>query len=224
MKIRIDFREKKRGEKALEFYTDKGFTDVEILRLDTGDFVFEDKVVFEYKTYSDLFSSIKDGRLFDESIRQSESYPYHFVIIVGSDKDRQNALYKLYRKGIKFKMKQYYGAVARLNTYTNVLYAPNTVKAFKIMLCQVEKCLDNKPIVRDLSNKTVNVCTNILMYFPDIKFKRAELITDSLGLETVEDLMNVSFEDLISIKGIGDATAETVMKNLKRMELKKNIE
>lgn len=215
MNIKIDYREKKRGKRALDFYTGEGY-DAEIVTLDTGDFVFEDKVAFEYKTYSDLFNSIKDGRLFDESIRQMEVYPYHFVIIVGSSKDKKNALYKLYRKGVKFKMKQYYGAIARLNTYTNVLYAPDTVKAFKIMLCQTEKCLDSKPIVRDLSNKTANVCTNILMNFPQIKFKRAELITNSLNLDTVEDLMNVTFNDLISVKGIGDDTAETVMKNLKK--------
>lgn len=219
MKISIDYREKKRSKNGLDFYTDSGH-DVEIVTLASGDFVFEDRVAFEYKTYSDAFASIKDGRLFDESIRQSELYPYHFVIIVGSDKDRQNASYKLYRQGVKFKMKQYYGAVARLNTYTNVIFAPNMVKAFKIMECQAEKCLDSKPIVRELPNKTDNVCTNILMMFPHIKFKRAELITDSLSLETVEDLLNVSYDDLVSINGIGDITAENIMLNLKKKGLK----
>lgn len=220
MKISIDYREKKRSKKGLDFYSDRGH-EVDIVTLDSGDFVFEDRVAFEYKTYSDAFASIKDGRLFDESIRQSEWYPYHFVIIVGSDKDRQNASYKLYRQGVKFRMKQYYGAVARLNTYTNVIFAPNMVKAFKIMECQAEKCLDSKPIVRDLSNKTVNVCTNILMMFPHVKFKRAELITDSLKLETVEDLMNVEYSDLTGIKGIGDVSAKNIMDNLKKKGLKK---
>ena len=151
LKVRIDNRERKRIKKAVEYYTDKNH-EVNVEVLDTGDYVFEDKVVFEYKTYSDVFSSIMDGRLFDESLRQSEVYPFHYVIIVGSDKDRQNALYKLFKLHIKFSIKQYYGAVARLNTYTNVIYAPNTMKAFKLMECQADKCLDNKPRVRELKS------------------------------------------------------------------------
>lgn len=213
MKVRIDNRERKRIKKAVEYYTDKHH-EVNVEVLDTGDYVFEDKVVFEYKTYSDVFSSIMDGRLFDESLRQSEVYPFHYVIIVGSDKDRQNALYKLFKLHIKFSIKQYYGAVARLNTYTNVIYAPNTMKAFKLMECQADKCLDNKPRVRELKSKTDNPALNILMFLPDIKYNRAKLITDSLNLETVEDLFNVTKEDLTNIKGIGDKIADNILSNL----------
>lgn len=213
MNIRIDNHERKRIKKATEYYESKNHA-VNVEVLDTGDYVFEDKVVFEYKTYSDLFASITDGRLFDESLRQLEVYPYHYVIIVGTDKDRKNALYKLFKLHVKFTMKQYYGAIARLNTYTNVIYAPNVPKALKIMECQAEKCLDSKPMVRELNKKTDNPCLNILMFLPDIKYNRAKLITDSLELETVEDLLNVTKKDLVSIKGIGDKIADNILSNL----------
>ena len=213
MDIKIDYHEKKRIKNALEYYEDKGHN-VSVENLDTGDFVFEDKVAFEYKTFSDLFSSIKDGRLFDESIRQSEVYPYHFVIIEGTDKKRQNELYKLYRKHIRFNMKQYYGAVARLNTYTNVVYAPSPKKAFGIMLCQAEKCLDSKPLVRPLLDKSINPCFNLLRFLPNIKEARAKLIVESLDLNTYEDLMNMSYDDLIDIKGIGNETANNILNHL----------
>lgn len=213
MDIKIDNRERKRIKKATEYYESKDHI-VNVETLETGDYVFEDKVVFEYKTYDDVFASIMDGRLFDESLRQSESYPYHYVIIVGNDKDRKNALYKLFKLHVKFTIKQYYGAITRLNTYTNVIYAPNTPKAFKIMECQTEKCLDNKPMIRELKGKTDNPALNILMFLPDIKYARAKLIVDSLELETVEDLLNISKEDLISIKGVGNKIADNILSNL----------
>lgn len=213
MKVLVDNREKKRGKKAVKFYDDRGH-DVNMLNLDTGDYVFEDKVVFEYKTFEDMFASIMDNRLFDESKRQMEVYPFHYVIIVGNDKNKQDALYKLYKLRVRFTIKQYYGAVARLNTYTNVIYAPNTPKAFKIMECQAEKCLDDKPIIREPSKKTDNPAINILMFLPDIKYQRAKSICDTLDLNTVEDLMNVTKEDLLSVNRIGDTIADNILRNL----------
>lgn len=211
--VKIDYREKKRSKQAEEYYSSQGHT-VSVERLDTGDYVFEDKVAFEYKTYDDMFKSINDGRIFDESLRQREEYPYHFVIIVGSDKDRHKASYKLFKLKSKFSIKQYYGAVARLNTYTNVIYAPNIPKAFKIMECQAEKSLDEKPLIRELNKKTDNPALNILMFLPNVKYNRAELITKELGLSTVEDLFNITYDDLISINGIGDKIASNILDNL----------
>ncbi len=214
MKVRIDNREKKRIKKAKKYYKEQEH-EVTVEKLETGDYLFDDKVVFEFKTYSDMFASIMDNRVFDESLRQKEKYDYHYVIIVGNDKDRQDALYKLFKLKVRFKIKQYYGAVARLNTYTNVIYAPNTSKAFKIMECQAEKCLDNKPLVRNLNKKTDNIALNILMFMPDIKYQRAKSICDTLDLKTVEDLMNLKREDLLSVNRVGDKIADNILSNLK---------
>ena len=213
MEVKIDTRERKRIKKAQEYYESKDY-DVKVEQLETGDYVFNDKVAFEYKTYSDMFTSIMDKRVFDESLRQAEKYPYHFVIIVGSSKDRKNSLYRLYKMRIRFTIKQYYGAVARLNTYTNVIYAPSEAKAFKIMECQAEKCLDSKPLIRELEKKTLNPALNILMFLPEVKYQRASNICETLGLETVEDLMNVTREDLMSVHRIGSSLADNIMSAL----------
>ena len=215
MNIKIDYHERDRAEKGVNFYTEKGH-DVSIEKLYTGDFLFEDKVVFEYKSYSDMFNSIPSKRVFDEALRQKDNYPYHFVIIVGTEKDRKNELYKLYKMGVRFNMKQYYGAVARLNTYTNVIYAPTVKKAFQIMLCQAEKCLDSKPIVRVSSANTDNPAFNLLMFLPDIKEARAKLLVDNLDLKVYDDLKSLTYDDLVSIKGIGDKTAESILTHLHR--------
>ncbi len=215
MNVKIDVREQKRIKEAEKFYKENDY-DVEILQLETGDYVFEDKVVFEYKTYSDMFASIMDNRVFDESIRQTEKYPYHYVIIVGNEKDRKNALFRLYKLRVKFTMKQYYGAVARLNTYTNVIFAPSTKKAFKIMECQTKKCLDTKPLVRELNNKTSNPALNSLMMLPDVKYKRALSICETLDLRTVEDVMNITKDDLLQVKRIGGKIADNILMGLSR--------
>lgn len=214
MFVKVDYRERKRLEQAEEYYTSKNHS-FESCRLSTGDFVFDDKVVFEYKTYSDLFNSINTHRVFDEALRQAEAYPYHFVIIVGTDKTRKNELYRLYKLGVRFTMKQYYGAVARLNTYTNVIYAPSTRRAFQIMECQAEKSLDSKPIVRKPTVSTNNPAFNLLMFLPDVREGRARLIVESLDLKNYDDLRNVTKEDLIGIKGIGDKTADNILNHLK---------
>ena len=214
MFIKVDYREKKRAKQAEDFYKQENHN-IETCRLETGDFVFEDKVVFEYKTYNDLFNSINTGRVFDEALRQSKVYDYHFVIIVGTDKTRKNELYKLYKLGVRFTMKQYYGAVARLNTYTNVIYAPTTRRAFQIMECQAEKCLDSKPIVRTPTVNTDNPAFNLLMFLPDIRENRAKLIVDSLDLKCYDDLKNLTKSDLTSIKGIGGKTADNILSHLK---------
>lgn len=220
MDVRIDFHEKKRVNKAREYYEDECGFNVSVERLDTGDFVFDDKVVFEYKTISDFFNSIRDGRVFDEALRQKEVYPYHFVIIEGTDKVRQNELYKLYKLGVRFNMKQYYGAVARLNTYTNVIYAPNSRKAFQIMKCQSEKCLDSKPIVRVPNSTTSNPAFNLLMFMPDIRESRAKLLIDELDLYNYQDLSELTYDKLVGVKGIGDKTAKNILNSLKDYTIK----
>ena len=213
MDIKIDYREKKRVKKSQKYYESKNHK-TSIESLDTGDYLFDDKVVFEYKNYPDLFSSIIDGRLFDESHRQAEKYPWHYVIIVGTDKQRKDALYKLYLLKVRFSIKQYYGAIASLNTYTRVIYAPNMKKAFQIMECQARKCLDGKIRTRKPIVKTKNPAFNLLMFLSDVSEHRAKLIVNKLKLKNYDDLKKVTYDDLINIKGIGEKTAETIILEL----------
>ena len=213
MNVSIDYREKKRVKKAQEYYESKNHT-VDVRTLDSGDYVFDDKVAFEFKTFEDMFQSIMDGRLFDEAHRQADTYPWHYVIIAGNDKARKNALYRLFKLHVKFSIKQYYGAIASLNTFTRVIYALNTPKAFKIMECQAKKCLDDKIRIRTPKVNTVNPAFNLLMFLPDIKEQRAKLLVEELGLETFDDLRGLTYERLIGVKGIGEITAKNILNGI----------
>ena len=52
-------------------------------RLDVGDYLVSDEVVFERKTVDDLVRSVFDGRLFDQARRLAETYPKPVLVVEG---------------------------------------------------------------------------------------------------------------------------------------------
>ncbi len=219
MLVKIDFREKQlRIKKASEYYKKQNDI-VHVQELPFGDYIFEDQVVFEYKTISDFVQSVKSGRVFNQAIDQSTTYKYHFVIIVGSSRQIRGYINKLKVLGnhkLYFDEKHFNGAIARLNTYTTVIQKDTEKEAFEFMRIQARKCLDNKHIVKRLQTKTDNPCFNYLMNIKHISDAKAELIVNSLNLETLEDLLNITNNELQEIDGIGSATAGIVMKSIRK--------
>ena len=91
--ITIDSREqnnKTRYNTAKTYYKNQGYT-VETQELPTGDYIFNNKVVMEFKTWPDFMSSITDGRLWNESQKQMENYDIHFIVIHGTNRDYKEA-------------------------------------------------------------------------------------------------------------------------------------
>ena len=154
MKLEIDVRESdSRKESAYRFFVGKNY-DVEVRQLPIGDFIFDKKLVFEYKTANDMISSIMDGRVFKQSKRMRQ-YPFHYVIVVGNVfseiKDRysnyENPHYARYRKkGTKsFTVNNYLGALSKLYFRDNVIHVDNEHQAFTLMYYLAERMnkLDN---------------------------------------------------------------------------------
>lgn len=217
----IDSREQKRIEIAKEYFTknfDELKTDykVKVQELKTGDYVFNNQVCFEYKTQSDFISSIIDGRVFNEAIRQSETYPYHFIIIQGTNRDRKKAL----EYAGSFNLKQYYGAIARLNTYTTVIQSTGlTEDAFYQMHIQTNKCLDNKTVkVKHFDVKSGNPAFNALCYcLDDVADTRAKTIVNTLNLKTWSDVYHLTKQDLLHVDGIGEVLSESIINQINQM-------
>lgn len=218
-KILIDDREKhSRIEHAIEYYTKIG-DDTKVTHLPFGDYIFDNKVVFEYKTINDFVHSVKSGRIFNQAIDQSTTYKYHFIIIVSTDRERRgyfNKMKQFSNNSLYFDNHKYLGAIARLNTFTTVLQATNEREAFEFMRSQARKCLDNKRIIKRLEQKTDNPCFNYLMNIKHISDVKAELIVKELKLETLSDLLEITNDDLQQIDGIGSATAGIVLKSIKK--------
>ena len=207
MHVKIDSREKDRIKIATEYFKSQGLT-VSVEQLSVGDYLFDDKVVMEFKSWGDLMTSITDGRLWNESQKQMENYDIHFVVIHGTNRDYQEAFQ---HNGLTDEMIT--GAIARLNTYTKILHGTRTIQdTFGMMMTTAEKCLDDKTLCRQFGTKSVNKAFDCLSCcVDDIKGERAKAIVNTLGLETIRDVTELTHEDLVKVPGIGDVLAKKVL-------------
>lgn len=215
MKLQISDKEQNRITTATEYYTQQGL-DVELSNLEIGDYIFNDKVVFEFKTISDFIASIQDNRVFNEAINQAENYDYHFVIIQGDEHSRAKAL-AMSRNYQEITYFGYLGAIASLNRYTTVIesYSPFINEAYYRMLITAKKCLQNKPIVKKYPRKHKNAAFNYLTYCVyGVSAKRARDIVYHCQLDTLEDLLNLTYEQLTNVDGIGPKLAEKIIKTI----------
>lgn len=208
--ITIDTRETHRIDAAKEFFESKKYQ-VKIQQEKVGDYIFNDQVVMEFKTWSDFMSSITDGRLWNESINQIENYTMHFVVLHGTNRDYQEAFQ---HNGLTDEMVT--GAIARLLTYTKIIRGTGTLTdTFELMRCTAEKCLDNKTLTRQFGTKSINPAFNFLCYcVDDIKGERAKTIVNYLHLKTLDDLMKLDAAQLTSVPGIGEVLAGKILEAL----------
>ena len=93
MIVQIDDREGERIEYAKKTYTKH---EIELKHLETADFVFNNKVAFEYKTFPDFVKSVQDGRVVEQAIRLNQTYPYPFVMIQANEQELKDYINKLY--------------------------------------------------------------------------------------------------------------------------------
>ena len=213
--VKIDAREQSRIQSASEYFKEQGL-EVEVCELKVGDYLFDDKVCFEYKTVPDFIASIQDGRVFNQSIEMSESYDYNFVIIQGDEHNRAKslAMSRNYRRVTVF---QYLGAISSLNRYVTVIesYSPFIDESYYRMMTQARKCLRNKPIVKKFPKKHKNPAFNWLCYcIYGINAKTAQKIVQECNLHTKKDLDNLTLTRLTDIDGIGEKTADNIINSI----------
>lgn len=207
MKITIDSREQKRITIAKNYFESQKQT-VNIEKLPTGDYLFDNQIVMEFKTWPDFISSITDNRLFNETITQTEKYPTHFLVLHGTNRDYHAAL-----QHTGLEEKHITGAIARLLTYTKIIRSTGTIEdCYKLMMVTAEKCLDDKTLCKNFGTKSVNKAFNVLAFcVDDINEKRAKAIVNHLDLHTIKDVTNLTHEDLVKVPGIGDVLAENIL-------------
>ena len=218
MNVTIDTRETDRIRPAIFFFSIRNNVSVE--ELETGDYIFEDKgkqAVFEYKTMSDFINSVSEGRVFNQAIDQSNEFINHFVIIEGTDEDRKKESERKYwTSGVNFTKKQFYGAIARLNTFTTVLRVPDRKTAFEVMEQQAKKCFDDKVLAKTFPKSEGNSAFRYLSYCRrGVGAKTAEKIVQELKLNNLEDILNLKKEDLMSIHRIGATTADNILSQIR---------
>lgn len=224
VKLCIDNRESNaRIHSATQFFDD-GY-DIEIGSYPVGDFIFENRVCFEYKTANDIISSIIDGRVFRQ-VERMKQYPFSFVIVVGnvaSTINERNANYWNRRNQVKqFTVRNYLGALARLQIESKVIHVDNNQQAWTIMDFLVKKLLSDNPNVRGVDRPKATLSDPVAtflscIYINDsqrLGIKTAIMIREYLHLESLKDLLNVTYDDLVGVKGVGVKTAKKIMEVL----------
>ena len=219
--IILDSREG-RKHRAKEYYDGK-IKNIQIEALTTGDYVFDNTVVFEYKEISDFFSSLSNKSIFQECFNQSLQYDFHFVIIEGNEKEYLKKAYYIYGKktGLRYSkflyiyLQKFYGAIRRLRTITNVIQVEKEEQAFEEMLLQSEKCLDGKSkyyggIVRQIESQ--DVIDIVLTSCSGISAKKAEAIREHYDLKGLDSLFDLNEKDFSKVRGIGEKTATKIYK------------
>ena len=236
MKIIIDTREhgphgltSTRKSRAQEYYSTKGY-DCEIRQLTYGDYLFNNQVVFEYKLIDDLMKSITNGRLFDECVNQTVTYPYSYLIVEGDLQDyildswesynvRKQYMFD-YNKFIKSTYARYEGAIRRVQTICPVIYAASESVAFQEMLLQAQKCCESRYYGSEAKSllKSASAVDSVLCSVKGVSSKKAKLIKETLKIKSLTDLMEATIEDFNKVKSIGEITANNLYEFIHKKE------
>ena len=203
----IDSRETARIESATKYFEENGYK-VTVSKESTGDYIFNNTIVMEFKTWPDFMSSITDNRLFNETITQMENYDIHFIVLHGTNRDYNEAFQ---HNGLEHKMIT--GAIARLLTYTKIIRSTGTINdCYQLMMVTAEKCQDNKTLCKNFGTKSVNPAFNVLSRcVDDINAERAKNIVNFLGLQTITDVCNLTQKDLMKVPGIGEVLSQKIL-------------
>jgi len=221
MIVRIDNRESQSRIKSAEkFFKKMGYRPV-VEQLSVGDYVFHDRICFEFKTASDMIGSIKDGRIFRQA-RNMLQYEYSFIIVVGSvpkqiNKDNKNAYWYRNENQNRFTVKSYIGAVARLETYSDVLVVDNQQQAFQLMDALVSKIFKDNVDVKMIDRPQSGLYNPVASYLSCIYINDSQRLSAKAALKICEfleenqmKLLDLEVSDLMSIDGIGKKTAQAV--------------
>ena len=215
--VLIDNREKERVEYALKQYSS---FNPHIKQLDYGDYIFIGingiRVVFEYKTGNDFLNSITDENhhLHNQVYEMITNENYTFIIVECADLLQEiDELY--YSTGVSVSLPQINGAVSEFCTVSTMLYAQTQYQAFDLMMRVASKIIMQKPYGYKYGKKSTNWALNILSGMKGME-KKAENIVRTLDLHTLDDVLNLTKDDLIKVDLIGDKTADKILENIKR--------
>ncbi|MBQ2654066.1 MAG: hypothetical protein IJF83_10960 [Methanobrevibacter sp.] len=213
--VKIDDREQDRKDYAMEQYAP---FNPSIEHLDVGDYIFIGEngieVVVEYKKDGDFLSSVvgETNHLHNQTYDMVTNFEYSFIMIECEDL-RGELNNRYYQTGQDISFPQLNGAIAQFNTVSTVLFAQTQYQAFDLMMRQAGKLIMQKPMKYKFGKKTKNSALNYLSAIKGLD-KRAEEICNELNLKSLQDLLNLTKEDLTTVNGVGSKKAEMILYNI----------
>ena len=215
-KVFIDDREHARIDFVESLY--KEFNP-RVTRLKYGDYVFEGdsvKVGFEFKTADDFLSSIDDSTHLHNQVFEMvnfSGYDFCFIIVSGdiikTTLEREKSINRM------ITVPQINGVTSSILMSCPIIYVSNDLQAFDLMMRIASKFIQNKPVKYKYHRKSHNTALNLLSSIHGLD-EKANLIVGSLNLHTVDDVLKLTKEQLVTVGGIGDVTAENILAEIKR--------
>jgi ERCC4-type nuclease len=179
---------------------------LEINALRTGDFLINDLLLVERKTFRDFVSSIKDGRIFKQAARLASNSKPSLIILEGTSQDIKSSGMK--REAIQ-------GALICLSMKFRipVLRSLSPIETGKLMIAAYHQLTTfnrhlpyrPSPFKRDGKLKQQ---VFILQGLPGVGPSRAKLLLDRF--DSLRAVFNASVSDMKVAKGIGTYTAEQI--------------
>lgn len=174
-------------------------------RLPVGDYLVDDKLLFERKTLGDLVESIKDGRLFRQCICMAASKRRGILILEGTTRD-------FVRHGMSREAIQ--GALISVSVTMGIplLRSRDAEESARLMIFAARQV--STPVSGAIPRKGVRPKgkrreqIEVLQSLPGIGPARANRLLDHFG--TVEAVMRAEATELAHLPGIGTATAQAI--------------
>ncbi len=227
MELCIDKRESGKRRLNVREYMVKN-TDIEVFE-DTllySDYVFKGdndlEVCFEYKSMQDFMNSSKDGSLFEEIINQTVHYNFSYLVIEGSIEEYikrmwsirriRNAWNNDYSKFLRVTFNSFKGAYNRCLTICPVIMGSTLNNVLGTMVSVSDKIINNDNYFVFGSKRRIKHNNKVIALLSNVTGKKtAKLVVDSLGIKSLKDLLTVTEEQLLSIKGIGKKKAKVIL-------------
>jgi DNA excision repair protein ERCC-4 len=200
----VDDREQ-RGE-VLKAIIARDAFDIRVARLDTGDYLVDDRFLFERKTLPDFASSVISGRIFEQALRLAEQDAFHPALILeGTSSDLRTS---------RIRREALHGALITVSIFIGLPVlrtrnAEETVNAF-LYASRQSQTLAHGGLPRRGYRPKGKAARQyfILQGLPGIGPERARRLLERF--ESVQAVMAAAETDLAEIDGIGPRTARRI--------------
>ena len=197
--------DRERKSKIIQFLKKSKNVSIGVRRLSVGDYLVDNHLVFERKTLNDFALSIIDGRIFRQAISLVNSKYKSVLILEGTGKE-------LTETGVRREAIQ--GALITVSIVLGipVLRSKDPSETARLILYTAKQIKSivkgsvRRPGWRPKGKRKKQLF--ILQGLPDVGSARAARLLDKFG--SVEAVMTATREELQSVEGIGNYTAERI--------------
>ncbi len=183
----------------------------------------QENVIIERKKVDDFVNSVIGSRtsvhsIYDQLNRMVASDKHAYLVIEGTVRELRAHL-----ANRKVNMKTFYGAMGGLAVNYNMppMWAHNK-KYFAYVVGKIFKSHREGKFGLGRDNKVsyvprdANAATRILSVVPGMD-KLAFVVAEQLGLETIDDVNDITVDDLVAVDLIGQKRAQTIYNDLRNI-------